>query len=314
MITVAGFNTAIDRRIDVDTLQPGCVRRALAVHVEPGGKGLHVAQTATALGEPARLVGLSDEAHARLLREHLQARGVDWHGIRSPHDLRQCLAIHEVDGRVTEVLESGAELDMSVREALLSELASLIDGSHALVLSGSLPRGFDDETYAHLIRQAAACGVPCLLDASGDALRHGVDAGPWLVKPNADEAAALWGRPVQTIDHAAACVRWLHACGVTRAVVTLGADGAVGFDGEHAWHASLAVENVRNSVGSGDCFMAGLAVSAVRGHGLDEALRWATACGAANAQDEETGHVRKDRVEDLYAKVRVKQLGSGACP
>lgn len=310
MITVAGFNTAIDRRIDIDTLQPGSVQRALSAHVVPGGKGLHVAQTATALGEPARLVGLSDEAHAHLLREHLHTRGVDWRGIRSPHDLRQCLAIHEADGRVTEILESGAELDVSVREALLSELASLIDGSHALVLSGSLPRGFDAETYARLIRQAAACNMPCLLDASGEALSHGVDAKPWLVKPNADEAAALWGKPVQTIDDALACARWLYARGIARAVVTLGADGAVGFDGRQAWHACLAVTNVRNSVGSGDCFMAGLAVSAVRGRGLDETLRWATACGAANAQDEETGHVRKDRVDDLYAKVQVRQLGN----
>lgn len=314
MITVAGFNTAIDRRIDIDTLQPGCVQRALSAQVRPGGKGLHVAQTATALGEPARLVGLSDETHDNLLREHLHARGVRWHGIRSPHPLRQCLAIHEADGRTTEILEAGAKLGASTCQALLAALAPLIDSSRVLVLSGSLPCGSDAETYARLVRQATACGVPCLLDASGDALRHGVDAKPWLVKPNADEASALWGNPVHDIDTATACARWLHARGVACAVITLGADGAVGFDGKHAWHASLTVENVRNSVGSGDCFMAALAVAAVRGQGLDEALRWATACGAANAQDKETGYACKDRVEALYARVQVKPLGNATYP
>lgn len=314
MIVVAGFNTAMDRRIDIDTLQPGSVQRALSAQALPGGKGLHVAQTAAALGEPTRLVGLSDATHDELLREHLHARGVHWHGIRASQTLRQCLAIHESDGRTTEILEPGAKLDAPLRQALLATLTSWIESSQAVVLSGSLPRGFDTDTYAHLIRQAAACGVPCLLDASGEALRRGIDAKPWLVKPNAEEAAALWGQPVHDIDTAAACARWLHARGVARAVVTLGADGAVGFDGKHAWHVSLSVDNVRNSVGSGDCFMAGLAVSTVRGHGLDEALRWATACGAANAQDEETGYVRKDRVDDLYARVQARQLGNGTCP
>ncbi|HEX7338526.1 MAG TPA: 1-phosphofructokinase family hexose kinase [Rhodanobacteraceae bacterium] len=309
MIAVAGFNTAIDRRVDVDVLQPGEVQRARAVAVEPGGKGLHVAQVAAVLGEEAALVGLTDAANEGLLQAHLNARGVNWHGVHQAGGLRQCLAIREADGRMTEILESGEALSRAQCDALIGEVESLIPTSNALVLSGSLPHGCDVNTYADLVRTASACGVKSLLDASGETLRACLAAQPWLVKPNVDEAAALWGRTVNNIDDAVECAAWLHGRGIGWAVVTLGAQGAVGFDGTHAWHAHVEVKNVRNVVGSGDCFMAGLAVACARGWTLDDALRLASACGAANAQGEETGYVDMDVVAALLENVELQRLG-----
>ena len=296
MISVVGFNTAIDRRVDVDTLRPGQVQRAVSVRSRPGGKGLHVAETVAALGEPVRLVGLADTEHATQLHNRLGAHGVGWLPVSTTHPLRQCLAIHEADGRVTEVLESGGTLAPAVCEALLDAARAAIEGSDVVVFTGSLPHGIQPVAYAQLIRDASARGVRCLLDASGDVLRTGVGAKPWLVKPNADEAALLIGRPVHGLDDAADCARWLYRNGVARCVVTLGARGAVGFDGAALWHATSGTVEVRSSVGSGDCFLAGLAVAAVRGEPIEDALRQAVACGAANAENTEDGVAPPERV------------------
>ena len=58
MITIAGFNTSIDRWLDLKVLNPGEVQRVREVGSSPGGKGLHVALTCAALGEEVRLVGI----------------------------------------------------------------------------------------------------------------------------------------------------------------------------------------------------------------------------------------------------------------
>jgi fructose-1-phosphate kinase PfkB-like protein/predicted Zn-dependent protease len=65
---------------------------------------------------------------------------------------------------------------------------------HVLVLSGSLPAGCAPATYATVIARAAALNIPVILDASGDALRHGIDAGPMMIKPNRAEASELLER------------------------------------------------------------------------------------------------------------------------
>lgn len=316
MITVVGFNTAIDRDIRLDALEPGRVQRATSASARLGGKGLHVAETVAALGEPVRLIGLTDAAHADELRQRLDARGIEGRLVDATRPLRQCLAIHEADGRVTEILEAGEPLEPAVGTALLTAARDAGGDSRVLVFSGSLPRGLAPDAYAELIRATGARGTRCLLDASGAALRSGIAAKPWLVKPNADEASALFGRPVRGLDEAVACARQLHRGGVSCAVVTLGALGAVGFDGETAWRASATPPEVRNGVGSGDCFLAGLAVATARAEPLEAALRLAAACGAANAESVDAGNAPADRIAAWVPRVTVGALpdSAGAAP
>ncbi|WP_430388754.1 1-phosphofructokinase family hexose kinase [Dyella sp. 20L07] len=305
MITVGGFNTAIDRLVTLATLEPGSVQRATDVRSYPGGKGLHVAQTIAALGEPVQLVGLVDTMHRNFITRRMSERGVLFHGVEITDDLRQCLALRESDGRITEVLDPGPLLSRATREQLLHTLGRAIDNSEALVLSGSLPRGFETDTYAQIVHQTKSGGMPCLVDASGEALQHVADAGAWLIKPNRDEAMQLTGQTLDSLDQAEDFVRVLAERGIARPVVTLGALGAVGFDSGAVWHASLMVEKTLNAVGSGDCFLAGLAVAQQRGLLADEALRLAVACGAANAMNEETGFVRRADVDALLGRVQV---------
>lgn len=308
MITVAGFNTAIDRLYTLDALEPGQVQRASAVRAYPGGKGVHVAQTVAALGEPVQLVGLTDSVHRNLIARRLSERGVLFHGVEIAEELRHCLALRERDGRMTEVLDPGPLLQPRVRERLLDTLWRCVEDTGAMVCSGSLPRGFEPDTYAALVRQLAPRGVPCLVDASGEALHLAADAGAWLLKPNRDEAGQLAGRAIDTLQDAAAVARALHARGTALPVVTLGAQGALGFDGTACWHASLAIAHSANAVGSGDCFLAGVAVELRRSGELGRALRLGVACGAANALHEETGYVERAQVDALLPQVRLARF------
>lgn len=309
MITVAGFNTAIDRQVHLsEPLVPGAVQRASHAVAAPGGKGLHVAQMIVELGEPAELVGLTDASHRQLLADHLKARGVTWHALESTHELRQCLAVHEADGSVTEILESGAPLDAEVREALMNAVLERLAESSALVLSGSLPRGFDEDAYAQLVHSAHRHGVPCLVDASDESLWQAINARPWLVKPNADEAACLIGHPVQSMSDVLECLQQLRHRNIERAVVTFGAQGAVAFDGDAMWHVWTDPVQVCNGVGSGDCFMAALAVGAVRDVSLGESLRQAAACGAANAENAESGYASAEQVAAWIGRTHLRRL------
>lgn len=308
MITVAGFNTAIDRLVTLDRLEPGSVQRASSVRSYPGGKGVHVAQTIAALGEAVQLVGLTDGIHRNLIARRMSERGVLFHGVEIPDELRCCLALRESDGRMSEVLDPGPDVSIHSRQQLLHTLERCMEESDAVVMSGSLPRGFDADTYARLVGKVDQAHTPCLVDASGEALRQAAGSGAFALKPNRDELVHLMGRAIDGIDDAANAARQLHAQGIAWPVVTLGAQGAVGFDGAEAWHASIAIGHSTNAVGSGDCFLAGLAVGMHRSGALSEALRLAVACGAANAMHEETGYVRRAQVDALLPQAKIVRL------
>jgi 1-phosphofructokinase family hexose kinase len=308
MITVAGFNTAIDRFIQLDALTPGEVHRVRAEQVYPGGKGVHVAQTIAALGERVQLVGLVDAAHRNLICRRMSERGVLFHGVETAGELRHCLALSDGEGRITEILGQGPLLSQAECDALVRDFRRSVDESDLVILSGSLPRGFTSNTYAELANYVKNHGQRCLVDASGALMRYALDTQPFLVKPNRDEISELSGKPVTDLDAASEAVRELLARGVALPVVTLGSLGAIAGDASGIWHAELSLERVRNAVGSGDCLLAGMAVGIARDMNLEDTLRLGTACGAANAQGEETGFVERRTVEALLPQVRVQRL------
>jgi 1-phosphofructokinase family hexose kinase len=304
VITVGGFNTSVDKTLELDVLQPGAVHRVRRVQSWPGGKGLHVALTVAALGEPVRLVGLIDAAHRREFEDALGARGVAFAGVETKGALRTCLALRDQDGaRITEILEPGPQVDATAREELSSRFLTFARDSTLAVLSGSTPPGFDEGAYGELVATLRDGGVRCLVDASGGLLRRAVEARPFLVKPNREEAAALSGEPVEGTRAAAQVARALAGRGVAMPIVSLGAAGAVAVSEGRVVHASVSVPGAVHPVGSGDCLLGGVAVGLARGESLEDVLRLGVACGAANALRAETGGVRREDVEALRPRV-----------
>jgi 1-phosphofructokinase family hexose kinase len=311
VITVGGFNTSVDKAIEIEDLRPGTVHRVRRMQAWPGGKGLHVALTAAALGESVRLVGLIDRAHRREFEDVLGARGVEFHGVETAGALRTCLALRDRGGaRVTEILEAGPPTDEATREELRSRFLALARSSRIAVLSGSAPPGFDDDAYAGLVTALAEPPAPaqCLVDASGGLLRAAAEARPYLIKPNRDEAEALTGETVDGPAAGARVARTLAARGIGVVIVSLGAEGAVAASGTHVVHASVSVPEAAHPVGSGDCLLGGVAVGLDRGLELDEVLRLGVACGAANTVSPETGWVRRADVDALRPRVRTTVL------
>jgi tagatose 6-phosphate kinase len=304
VITVGGFNTSVDKTLDLDLLRPGAVNRVQRVQSWPGGKGLHVALTVAALGEPVRLVGLIDAAHRREFEDALGARGVAFVGVETKGVLRTCLALRDQGGaRITEILEPGPQVDTATREDLCSRFLTLARDSALAVLSGSAPPGFHEGGYGELVASLRSGDIRCLVDASGGLLRRAVEARPFLVKPNREEAEALSGEPIGGPAAAARVARALAARGVALPVVSLGAAGAVAVYEGRAVHAWLSLPGARHPVGAGDCLLGGMAVGLARGQPMEDVLRLGVACGAANTLNAETGWVRREDVDALRPRV-----------
>lgn len=305
MITVGGFNTAVERFADTEALRPGEVIRATNVRVWPGGKGLHVAQAVAELGEPVRLVGLIDETHHDWFHRFLAQRRVTFHGIPIAGPIRTCLALRDASGAITEVLEPGPEVTHEIGRALCGEFSRSSGDGSVSILSGSLPPGLGDDTYAELIKVMRDGPVRILLDASGRRLRLGAAARPFAIKPNRREAEDLGGSALPDPDAALALARRLTQGGVPLVVISLGDQGIVAAWGDRSFRIVPPAVRAINSVGAGDCLLAGLAVGLTRQLDPEDVLRLGVACGSAKVLNEETGMLHLDDVERLLPQVKV---------
>lgn len=307
MIVVGGFNSAIDKLAELDALVPGQVLRLRNVSPQAGGKGLHVALTCAVLGEPVTLVGLTDPATGPLFDETLGVHGARFVGVESDGPIRTCLALRDRDGRTTELLEPGPVLSTGTANRLLEAFAAEASRADYAVLSGSLPAGLGPETYAQLITRMG--GSRMALDTSGEPLRHGLAAGPLVVKPNRQEAADLLGRTIVNMADAADAAERIASLGPTIVLLSLGEEGAIVRGPDAIFAVRAPVVEARNAVGAGDCLLAGFVVGLRRGWPLERCGRFAVACGTAKVMHPDTGVLRPSDVEIMASAVSVEEVG-----
>jgi len=308
MIRIAGFNTSLDRYVELDRLQVGEVQRIKQVEVNPGGKGLHVAVLCGAFSEPVKLVGITDARHRELIGKFLRSRDVTFEAVEISGDVRTCLAIRETNGVITELLEPGPELKPSECDQLALAMTSEIDSDDIAVLSGSLPGGFEPAAYVEVLSGLKNLGIRTCVDASGDLLKDLLQCRPYLVKLNRDEASETLGHRIRTVTDAVAAARSVKHPDIACVVISLGSEGLVALHEDKICHFSTPNEESRNAVGAGDCLLGGIAVALARGATMENALKLGTACGATKIRSSETGFLRAKEVESVLPTVKMQTL------
>ena len=110
-----------------------------------------------------------------------------------------------------------------------------------------------------------------------------------MLKPNRIEAAALTGldetSPVSDLAQA------LHDLGVSRVVISLGADGVFGSDADGSrFKQPIFAVPVQSVTGAGDTLMAALVDTMLAGQSLAEAMPWAQAAASLSLQSARAIH------------------------
>jgi 1-phosphofructokinase family hexose kinase len=315
MIVCVAGNPSIDKLFAVKDLVPGEIHRPEFFLALPGGKGIHVAQVATALGAPAVATGILAGHAGRWVAKALADEGVRTAFAWGAGETRSSLSvIDRATARLTEFYEEGEPAHPDEWTALVEIVAGLVSGASWLVLAGSLPATADVEGYPRLVALARGAGVPTAVDSRGEALARVIADEPELVKINVHEATELLDRTIDSIAEAreaAAEVRDRAGGAGHAAVITLGEEGMVLVDpGGDAWHGSLAVRG-DYPVGSGDAFLGGLLTALSGGQPWRAAAALALGAAAANAETPGAGHLDPERARELARSAQLRRLADG---
>ena len=308
MILVVNLNASVDKRYKISEVTKGSVMRASHVDNTPGGKGIHVANVVTILKEDCIATGFLGGKTGEFIEEKLNEYNIRQDFVKIQGDTRECIAIITDDLTQTEILEPGPEVKISEQDEFIKKYTELIKDSDIIVASGSLPRNIPKDFYKKLIKMANDLGKKFLLDTSGELLKEGIKAKPFFIKPNKDEIEALTGRKIETIEDAIAEIKEFHKQGIELVVISLGSDGSVAGYNNKFYKVNVPKVNAVNPVGSGDSYVGGIAVALQRGYNIEDMLKYASACGTANALEEETGFVNKNTVEDLFNQISINTL------
>lgn len=275
----------------------------------PGGAG-NVAVNAVALGAKVRFIGLiGDDAEGTRLRRALEIAGV------ATDDLvvvprRRTVAKQRLvgDGQLLARFDQGwAEAAPALSDALLCDrVRRAIDDSDVVVVSD----------YGYGSVSAAALAVlanrpkrtrPYVV-ADGRDLRRLAMLSPTAVKPNYEEVSRLLGEVAP--EGATGRCEWvsaraekvLSATSARIAAVTLDRDGAMVLErGRPPYRTYARPARASRATGSGDTFVAGLALALAAGADTPEAAEIASAAAAVVTQKDGTAVCTARELHELIA-------------
>ncbi len=314
-IVTVTLHPAVDHVIEVKELRlcATCTGRMLGHY--PAGKGVNVARVAGILGVDAIATGFVGDGEISAFERHLADFGCSRAQFLPVHGrTRNNITIIDPSRQEhTHIRTSGFAVRDDDLERVRRKLMLLSRPDTAMVFAGSLPPGVEVEAFGTLLDDVGRQGAPIVIDTSGEALRVLRERRSALVKVNQAELAELTGEQCDGTESAVLLARDLVARERADAVVvTLASEGAVLVRAEEAWRAYVefaADEQIANTVGGGDAFLAGLLVGLQRSQGVPPGKRWragmrlAVAAASANAITSRAAVVDAQDVERFLERV-----------
>ena len=309
MIYTVTLNPAIDKTVVIENLSPGQVNRVASVRVDAGGKGINVSKCLRALGADTVAAAILAGSAGKQLEDMLKALNIPVLQVNVPGQSRTNLKIIDpVKKENTDINEPGPKVMPEDLDALRLMLGSKVKKGDSIVLSGSLPAGVEADLYRVWTTYFRELGAAVFLDADGEPMAQGIQASPYMIKPNNHELARLLGKEKLSLEEMCSEGKHLVESGIREVVISLGGDGALFVSNEGVFHAEGLSVPVKSTVGAGDSMVAAMVYSKEKGLDRETAIRLAVAMGAASVMQDGSQSPEKKLVEKLAQNVKLKKL------
>ncbi len=254
-----------------------------------GGVARNIAENLVRLGAEVHFVtAVGDDQLGRALLQALGTLGIHTESSIIVPDKPLCayVALHHHDKRPWLAFE-----DMDVIRALTPAHIHRLRGLIKTVDMVCIDANLSAHTLETLFRLTRRFDVPVCADPTTAMLAprlHPYLPDITVITPNKEEAEALVGLPMDTLEAVNAGARRLVQLGVQLAVVTLGEEGLVYATSEESGRLPTLVQEVVDPVGAGDALTAAVAYGLMEDMSPEEAVRLGLTAAAQTAMCHET--------------------------
>jgi len=306
MIVSVTARTSMDHILFIPHFELNATLRATHVMDSMGGKPTNASWVLAELGDPVLALGFAAGQVGQKIVAMLEERGVTVDFTWVEGESRRNIAIICEDGSgQTAITPRTLQVQPEHIPQLFEKYDAALERASVILTGGSLPQGITPEFYSRLINRARQRDIPVVLDAAGDDLRAGLEAGTTYIKPNRDELGAFLGETIETDAAAYHGARRIYEQYGTASIVTLGANGALAVLADRAYRIPALPVNVVNNLGAGDSVAAGITASVHRGLPIESGIRLGIAAAAAVLQTPRTADCDRAEVERLAQQVEL---------
>lgn len=303
------LNAAYDLVGRLQRIELGEVNQVETLGIFPAGKGINVAKVLHDLGVDVAVGGFLGEDNVGDFEHLFQSLGLEDKFQRVSGKTRINVKITETEADVTDLNFVGYQISSEDWSQFVENSLDYCKNFEFVAVCGSLPRGVSPQQFADWLSQLSQNGVKVVLDSSNAALTAGLQAKPWLVKPNHRELEAWVGHSLPTLADIIAAAKQLKTQGIANVIISMGANGSLWINDEAIIQAQPPkCENVVSTVGAGDSMVAGLIYGLSKGLSQQDTLAFASAVSAFAVSQSNVGVSDVSLLDPILTQVKLTQL------
>lgn len=254
--------------------QPGETISGDDLQIIPGGKGANQAVAAARQGASVAMLGrVGKDSFGPFLLDSLKSDSVDITNVLADDSATgTAIIVVDASGQNSIVLSAGANGKVTPKD-----IDALKIDAKIMLLQLEIPL----ETVIHAAKWGKQKGMIVILNpAPARELPDELIANVDYILPNETELILLTGIPVTDAKSAEQAARVLLSRGVKNVLVTLGENGALFVSSQQVTKVDAYKVDVVDTTAAGDAFIGGFASALLRGIEIEEAVKYANACGA----------------------------------
>lgn len=299
MIYTITLNPALDYIISLKKLVSNEINTSTSEYIFPGGKGINVSIILKRLEVESIVLGFISGFAGKEIKRLVEDEKIetDFISLESGHS-RINVKILE-DEKETAINSKGPLVDNKSIEKLYQKLNNLKEND-ILVLSGSTPKGIDEDIYEEICEKIKDRNVKIVVDSTKNLLLNTLKYNPFLIKPNHHELGEIFSVQIVNQDQAIEYAKKLQQKGAKNVLVSMGEKGSVLLDENGKFYKKDIIKNknVVNTVGAGDSMVAGFLAGCSKYKNYEEALKLAIASATATVNNVYLG--TKDEIDEYF--------------
>ena len=307
MLYTLTTNPAIDMNIITDGIRPKFVNRTSTTVYTPNGKGLNVSFVLQHFGIPSTVLGFFGGFSGEYIVKETEKRGLGIYPVWVEDLTRINIFLNDGEQEY-KFVNGGSFVDKEKQVEMLDIIKSREDMDY-LSISGSLPPGISPEYYEDILTICNDKSVKVILDVSSPKLKELLSFRPYLIKPNDEEIAEIFGIVMKNESDIVRALKFLHEKGAQNILLTLGAKGAYFSNGKELYYVEAYPIKLLSSACAGDSSLAAfLSIWLMNTRDIETALKRCAAVGANVAESNGIGDLAQ--VDNYMGKINLRRVNN----
>ena len=304
MIYTCTMNPAIDLYVALDELRADTVNRTIDEDYQANGKGVNVSIMLKKLGIDSVALGFIAGFTGKYIEDFLKELDIKTDFVLVDGITRINVFVNSASEY--KIVNQGPFISSKYQELLLGKIRNIPHNS-ILVVSGSLPKGVPETIIIDIAEICKERGIKLVLDTSVQAVIDTLDYNPYLLEPNEDELANLFGKDYslsenELIEYG----KVLLYRGAENVLISRGKYGAIFLSKDSLMKITSPQGKVVNTACAGDSMLATFISKQMLNKSLEESLIYATAIGSSTAFSKGLSDLKD--IPKLVKEVSIKNI------